>query len=374
MLKNILMGVLGAIIVVAIAVSAYTAFASPSTSASSNLSAGNGNSGGNGQGNNGQGGNNGNGTGTSVLNIPAAELDSNETAALLFMLEEEKLARDVYNFLFTIWGQPTFQNIAASEQAHMDEIKLLVERYGLADPTLAAGQFTDASLQALYTQLTTQGSLSIGEALKVGAVIEEIDIRDLQTRLARTDNADIQLVFNNLMNGSYNHLKAFSSTLLTQTGEIHQPQYLTPEEYQAILAGQTGNSNQGGAGGQGNNWQGSNETGGQTVTNGIPQANIAGATSIHGSVVSFDLNGLTITTDDGQTLSIQLGNSRYSQSIGFAPPAGEGLTVYGFPGDQGLFSAITITLDSTGQVYTFRSETGQPLWAGGNGKGNGGNH
>lgn len=32
----------------------------------------------------------------------------------------------------------------------------------------------------------------------------------------------------------------------------------------------------------------------------------------------------------------------------------------GFPGDQGLFSAITVTIDSTGQVYTFRESTGRP--------------
>jgi hypothetical protein len=66
------------------------------------------------------------------------------------------------------------------------------------------------------------------------------------------------------------------------------------------------------------------------------------------------------------------GNSRYSQSIGFAPAVGEGVTVTGFPGDQGLYSAISVTMDSTGVTYTFRSETGQPLWSGGNGKGNGG--
>ena len=91
--------------------------------------------------------------------------------------------------------------------------------------------------------------------------------------------------------------------------------------------------------------------------------------------------GLSLTLDDGSAFYVQLGNSRYSQSIGFAPAVGEGVTVYGFPGDQGAYSAITVTLDSTAQVYSFRSETGQPLWAGkgnggggGNGNGGGGNN
>ena len=380
-LKTILAGILAAVLLVAIGASVYSAFAASDTSpltAQSQAATTNGN------GNGGNGGN-GSGTGTSVLDIPASDLSADETAALLFMREEEKLARDVYNFLYTAWGQPTFQNIAASEQMHMDELKVLLDRYALTDPALAPGQFTDPNLQALYTQLTTQGSLSLGDALKVGAAIEEIDILDLQTRMTQTDNADIQQVYTNLMNGSYNHLQSFTSVLLTQTGETYVPQYLTAEQYQTILSSSTGNGNgsggqgggsngsgQGGGGGQGNGGQGNSAS--QTTASGVPQANITGATTVHGTVVSFDQMGLSLTQDDGTALYVQLGNSRYSQTIGFAPVIGEGVTVYGFIGDQSLYSAITVTLDSTGQVYSFRTETGQPLWSGGNGKGNGGNH
>ena len=139
-------------------------------------------------------------------------LSEEEIAGLLFMREEEKLARDVYNQLYTIWGQPIFKNIAASEQTHMDQIKYLLNRYGLTDPALAPGQFTDPNLQALYNQLIAQGSLSQADALNVGALIEKTDIADLQTHLAQTDQADIQLVYNNLMNASYNHLAAFTGT------------------------------------------------------------------------------------------------------------------------------------------------------------------
>ena len=259
-LKNLLIGIFSAIIVVAIGASAYTAMASPDTTEPAtpavieNLDNGNGN--GNG------GANGGNGTGISVVDLPAGELSAEESAALLFMREEEKLARDVYNTLYEIWGQPTFTNIASSEQAHMDEVKLLLDRYELADPALEPGSFTDPSLAALYDQLVAQGSLSLTDALKVGAAIEEIDILDLQARLAQTDNADIQQVFNNLMMGSYNHLNAFASTLLTQTGETYIPQYLSAEAYAAIVTGQTGNGNQGASGngqsGQGTQGQGGN--------------------------------------------------------------------------------------------------------------------
>ena len=171
---------------------------------------------------------------------------------MLYMREEEKLAHDVYVTLYAQWDLPVFQNISQSEQTHTDAVKTLIDRYGLADPTSSSvGVFTNPELQALYTDLVARGSQSLAEALKVGAAIEEIDILDLEERLAQTDNADIQQVFNNLMNGSTNHLRAFISTLNTQTGETYQPQYLSPEAYQAIVNGSMGNGRGGGGGGGG---------------------------------------------------------------------------------------------------------------------------
>lgn len=378
-LKHLLIGVLSAIIVIAVGASAYNAYASPDskTAAAPDTAIEPGNGNGNGNGGDSNGYQNGDGIG--ITTIPASDLSDEEKAGLLFMQEEEKLARDVYNALYALWGQPTFQNIAASEQAHMDEVKLLLDRYGLTAPLLAAGQFTDTNLQALYDQLTAQGSVSLADALKVGAAVEEIDILDLQNHLTQTDNADIQWVYNNLLSGSYNHLKAFTSALLQTTGEVYQPQHLSADVYQGIVAGSMGNGNQGGNG-IGANGHGNGGVNGQAVqTNpgaagsGDPQANITGVTTIHGVVNSFDLMGMSLTLDDGTSLYVQLGNSRYNQSIGFAPAVGEGVTVTGFPGDQGLYSAISVTVDSTGVTYTFRSETGQPLWSGGNGRGNGGN-
>lgn len=347
--KHILIGVLSAVIVIAVGASAYNAFASPAVPAvNTNEVAQYGNGNGNGNTDNDNGSQNGDGTGAQLESIPASDLSAEEAAALLFMREEEKLARDVYNQMYALWGQPVFQNIAASEQTHTDEIKVLMDRYGLADPALGPGQFTDANLQALYNQLIAQGSVSLEEAMKVGVLIEETDIADLQARLAQTDNADLQLVFTNLMNGSYNHLAAFSGT-------------------------SSGNGQQGS---NGNGYGGGNAQAGQSaqgqVGSGVPQANISGAVTVHGVVTSYDGMGISFTADDGQAMYVDTGNMRYSQSLGFAPVAGDGVTVVMFYGDQGVNSAISVTMDATGMTYTFRSETGQPLWAGGNGNGNGG--
>jgi hypothetical protein len=178
---------------------------------------------------------------TAQVVFSTAVLTADETAGLLYMYEEEKLARDVYNALYALWGQTTFQSIAASEQTHMDAINTILVRYGIAPPDNTAGTFSDASLQALYTDLMRTGSLSLADALKVGATIEEVDILDLQSRLALTTTADIQLVYNNLMSGSYNHLRNFTTALTRLTGEVYQPQYLSADLYQTILASTNGN-------------------------------------------------------------------------------------------------------------------------------------
>ena len=128
--------------------------------------------------------------------------------------KEEKLAHDVYVTLHDLWGLRVFSNIAASEKQHTAAVATLLSRYGVSDPAAgnAVGEFTDPVLQKLYDELIAQGSTSVAAALKVGAAIEEIDILDLQERVAATTNADIVRVYGNLTAGSENHLRAFTGT------------------------------------------------------------------------------------------------------------------------------------------------------------------
>jgi hypothetical protein len=195
------------------------------------------------------------GYGTGLLTSSATnDLSATEAAGLVYMFEEEKLAHEVYVQLYEIWGLPVFQNIGSSELTHMSAIQNLLERYGLAVPDASQpGVFANAELQALYTSLVAQGSSSLGAAIKVGGAIEELDILDLQERLAQVDNPDIQQVYNSLVNGSSNHLSAFANMLTSQTGETYSPQMMTQEAYQTILAGapQGGQGRQGGHGGRG---------------------------------------------------------------------------------------------------------------------------
>lgn len=163
--------------------------------------------------------------------VATTDLSEAEAEGLGFMREEEKLARDVYLMLYEQWGIRIFQNITKAEETHMSAVAGLLERYGIPDPAAdtAVGVFTNPELQALYDQLMEEGSQSLADALRVGALVEEVDIIDLEDYIDQTDNEDMLLVYQNLLKGSYNHLRAFTSTLEKQTGEIYQLQLLESE-------------------------------------------------------------------------------------------------------------------------------------------------
>jgi len=167
------------------------------------------------------------------------DLTREEIDGILLMREEEKLAHDVYLALYDQWGLNVFSNIASSEAMHMDAVGTLLERFGIEDPIndTAAGVFTNQELQALYDELTAQGSQSLEAALRVGAAIEEIVILDLQDLLALSSDAEILRVYGSLLSGSENHLRSFVRLLEQQTGEVYKPGYLSIEAYQAILDG-----------------------------------------------------------------------------------------------------------------------------------------
>lgn len=173
----------------------------------------------------------------SIETMPIYDLDNPAVEDILFMREEEKLARDVYIAMYEKYSARVFGNISKSEQIHMNAIKYLIDRYELDDPVSVdeQGVFVNADLQELYNNLIEQGNLSYIDALKVGAAIEEIDILDLMNRLENsTDNADIQLVFGNLKRASGYHLKAFVR-VLKLNGVDYQPQYLDIDTFNGIV-------------------------------------------------------------------------------------------------------------------------------------------
>lgn len=142
----------------------------------------------------------------------SSTLDDAAKAELRYMWEEEKMARDLYTALYAEWNVQIFDNIAASEQKHMDSVEAVMVRYGVSMEGLSdtVGVFQDTNLQTLYTSLYEQGMTSQDDAYAVGVTVEETDIADLEA-LLESDiiPANAETVLEKLLEASQNHLNAF---------------------------------------------------------------------------------------------------------------------------------------------------------------------
>jgi hypothetical protein len=160
-----------------------------------------------------------------------------ESSGILFMREEEKLARDVYLYLYEIYPLRPFLNISKSEQAHMDAMLYLIDTLNLVDPVgdNPPGVFQNEELQELYDELIEQGSESQKEALRVGALIEEVDIIDIQRELdENASHEEVIRVYTNLIRASGNHLRAFVGVLGLYDVE-YEPILLDPDQFTQII-------------------------------------------------------------------------------------------------------------------------------------------
>lgn len=191
----------------------------------------------------------------------SATLDYNEETHLIFMRFEEKLARDVYQYLGMIYpAEKVFGNIVESELRHTEAVVGVLAKYGVSDPSTndnigvytseAYGDYFDGK----YEELTSLGLVSEVDAYKVGALIEELDMHDInlcpEIIVAReevidgptdcgrlyTDNDNVYRLLTSLLEASENHLRAFVRNIEKVEGYgSYTAQYLTQEEVDEIL-------------------------------------------------------------------------------------------------------------------------------------------
>ncbi len=189
------------------------------------------------------------------LTVPTdtSALSDTETAGLIKMREEEKLARDVYQALGEKWGAQIFTNIARSEDQHTNAVKSLLTTHNVTDPVIddTRGVFNNQDISKLYTDLVTRGQSSIVEAYRVGAYIEDLDITDLEKEMNATTHADIKVVYEHLLNGSENHLRAFNRNIVIATGESYNPELMSKDRFESIVLSENGSGQGGMHGGKG---------------------------------------------------------------------------------------------------------------------------
>ncbi|MBN2664353.1 MAG: DUF2202 domain-containing protein [Bacteroidales bacterium] len=169
-------------------------------------------------------------------NTPLEPISQVEINQLKHIADEEKLAGDVYKTLFETWNLRVFDNISRAEDQHKKVVLQMIDKYDIDFiPQTVRGKYNDPKMEQLYLDLVTQGKKSIVDALKVGAMIEDLDIYDLNNALNNdVDSDDLTVVFSNIRQGSYHHIKAFTNNL-KRYNEIYTPQYISQSEYNDIL-------------------------------------------------------------------------------------------------------------------------------------------
>ncbi|MDQ1300584.1 MAG: hypothetical protein QG637_503 [Chloroflexota bacterium] len=155
--------------------------------------------------------------------------------ALLFQIDEERMARELYAAFGAKWGLQPFTNITQAEVRHEAVLRQIATRAGLTVPTAVAGRFDSVKVQGNYDSLLALGSESADAALRVGALVEEHDITDLNALIATTESTALKAVATAQKTASGHHLQAFVRVLAAR-GTTYVPQVLKADEYQAILA------------------------------------------------------------------------------------------------------------------------------------------
>lgn len=208
--------------------------------------------------------------GITALSAPnsvfAETLDVGEETHLVFMREEEKLARDVYMKLQEMYpGEAIFVNIGTgSEQEHTDTIRNKLAQYGIADPNPdtnnlpdSIGVFTGTDygwyFEEKYEILVNWGAQSLVDGWYVGAFIEELDMVDIigcpkiivetdngigagECGMDYTDKVDLKTMYGHLVSGSEDHLRAYVKNIENVIGEgNYEAQVLSQEQVDAIL-------------------------------------------------------------------------------------------------------------------------------------------
>ena len=170
-----------------------------------------------------------------VADFPKQDVSFEESKELLYMREEEKMAHDFYSLMYEKWGLRPFGNIKEAEARHMQAVKTLLDRYGISDPVTTSeyGIFSSEKIRSLYDNFLRQGNISAKDALLAAAELEEVDIIDLKKGIKESDNDDIRFVYNNLVRGSENHLRAFVRNLSKYNTE-YSPKHLDRETYGKI--------------------------------------------------------------------------------------------------------------------------------------------
>lgn len=140
-------------------------------------------------------------------------LSDEQVSSLQYLIQEEKLARDVYLEMYKLRGHKKFYNIINSEENHQAQVARLLEIYAIDNPIqeMDSWVFKDSEFKNLYDKFIAKGGVSVAEAFQAWVDIEKMDIEDIEKIMPLfANNNSVQQVLTSLLEWSKRHLVAFS--------------------------------------------------------------------------------------------------------------------------------------------------------------------
>jgi len=176
---------------------------------------------------------------SAVTKAQKITLSPAETKALINLHDNQKLSLFVYDSLFAIWGINPFGNIRSAESQHVDFLVDVAENYSVIldknGSTDNKPGFTTPQAETIYHESISKGSLSVIDALKRGALLEEMSLLALHEAKAVTIKSDLLHTFDILAMGSKNNLQAFNKRL-KMYGITYEPGLLDQKDFKNIIS------------------------------------------------------------------------------------------------------------------------------------------
>src|SRR6476620_4362177 len=175
---------------------------------------------------------------SAVTKAQKITLSPAETKALINLHDNQKLSLFVYDSLYAIWGINPFGNIRSAESQHVNFLDDVADNYALEletnEPGNSAATFTTPQAETIYQESISKGSLSVVDALKMGARLEEMSLQVLHNAKAVTIKSDLLHTFDILAMGSKNNLQAFNRRL-KMYGITYEPGFLEQKDFRNII-------------------------------------------------------------------------------------------------------------------------------------------
>lgn len=176
---------------------------------------------------------------------PKVMLSTQQKNHIIQLYEEEKLAQNLYVQFYDKHGYKPFSHHSEAEARHMQAVADVLVQYELEVPENPEGVFNNKEYQKAYNEWLPKGMADGKDALYIAAYIEEMDILDLMDAIAQiAETDDIKNMYEQLLAGSENHLRAYNKFIFKELGITYQPQLMDKVLFDIIIAGGSGHGGQ----------------------------------------------------------------------------------------------------------------------------------